>query len=475
MNTLTTKVASGSKWMIAIKIIGRGSSIISALILANLLTPKEFGLVAVASLLISLFNTLTEFGLKQSLIFESNKNAELFLNSAWSIELVRGFSTFLLMFLFSNYAAEFFNKPESAEIIRVLALVPLIKSFSSARIIFLEKKIKYKKQFIYDLSALTGPIIISIPLAFILQSVWALVIGNLIGALIQVFVSYYIAPYKPKLSIDLKHFIKMFGFGKWIFFGSIFSYFAMELDTYAAAKYFDTTLLGIYTVGFTLANKPIIELGKAINKVLFPAFSIMKDDLNRIRAAYLKASSMYYIFLIPLPIILYLISNDIFQLFLNDKWEGLVVVLEILSIATLFRVIVSPSTSLFKGIGKPNYVFYMSVIRFIGLIIPIYFWHQNLTLSNLSYCVLISNVILVISYVVIIHFKFLKIPKILNYNLRLILILIIVTLITYFISNYIKLNIYRLIFLPFIYMTLYFTLINNFVRINNKSIIKTLF
>ena len=473
MKTLTSKVVSGTKWMIAVKIIGRGGSIISALILANLLTPKEFGLVAVGSLLISLFNTLTEFGLKQSLIFESNKNAELFFNSAWSIELIRGFATFLLMFLFSNYASDFFNKPEAAEIIRALAFIPLIKSLSSPRIIFIEKEIKYKKQFLNDLSALIGPIFISIPLAFILQSVWAIVVGNLVGVLIQVFVSYYIAPCKPIFSIDLSHFTKMFGFGKWIFLGSIFSYFAMELDTYVAAKYFDITLLGIYTVGFTLANKPLIEIGKAMTKVLFPAFSIIQKDLNRLRKAYLKASHIFYIVVIPFPIILYFISSDIVELFLKDKWRGLEIVLEILSIATLFRVITVPSGSLFKGIGKPSYVFYLSFIRLFALLIPIF--KDLLNLSNLSYSVLFSNITVCVSYFIILKFSLIKFSKMISYNLRLLIIIVIVTITTYFLSNYIESNIYRLIFIPSLYMLLYFYLINQFISINNKNIFKVIF
>lgn len=390
----------GSKWMLLLRLLSRGSGTLVAIILARILTPEDFGLVAVGILAVSLFQVFSEVGIKQALIKESEVDTEKMLDTAWTIEFVRGLIIFILVFLNAGFMADFFNKSEATNVIRILGFLPLINSSTSIKIIYLQKELKFKKQFIYEITGIVGPLLITIPLAFILQNVWAIVIGTLSGEFIKMIASYFVMPYKPSLTFNTKHFSQMFRFGKWILLGGIVSYFAMELDTYVAAKVFNASLLGIYVLAFSLSNKPAVEISKVLGKILFPAFAKIGHDIERTKKAFLKSSYLLYLILIPVCLGLSLIAEDFVMVVLGKKWETMIPALQILSVGALFRSLTVPAGGLFNGIGKPNLVFILSSIRMSVLIIFIAFFYRNLGLITLSIAVLLSNIIFLSLFII---------------------------------------------------------------------------
>lgn len=399
MSSLTSKVITGSKWMILLRLVNRASSTVVSIILARILALEAFGLVAVGILAVSFLQVFSEVGIKQALIKENESDTEKMLDTAWTVEFFRGLLIFTLVFFSADLIAQFFEKPETINIIRFLGLLPFIKSISSIKIIYLQKELEFKKQFIYELSGIAGPLLIAIPLALILKNVWAIVFGTLASELIKMIVSYIVTPYKPKFAFNKSHFFQMFNFGKWILFGSIVSFFAMEMDTFVAAKVFDVRLLGIYTLAFTISNKPIVEIGKALGKVLFPAFAKIGYDKKRTKKAFLKSSYILYLIVIPAPLGIHLVAEDIVSVLLGHKWLEIIPALRILALGVIFRVLTIPSSGLFYGIGKPNLVFILSSLRIAILIIAIFTIKSNINLVSISYAVLISNLGVFISFI----------------------------------------------------------------------------
>lgn len=392
-NSLTSQVIKGGGWMVAARVLTKAIGVVVTIILARLLTPDAFGLVAVGLISVNILKVLTEVGIKQALIKETSENTEMFLNTAWTVELIRGLLIFVLVFITAPYITSFFNQPCATDIIRAMALVPLFNGLTNIKIIYLQKELEFNKYFFYEISPIFGSLFISVPLAFILQNVWAIVIGTVASELLRVFLSYYLIFFKPKLELNTGYFKQMFGFGKWIFVSTIVSYFAIELDTYFAAKVFDARLLGIYTLAFAISTNPIIEVGKALTKVFFPAFAKMNNDLERVRKAFLKSTTVLYLILVPISICLYLISESFVEVFLGNKWLEMIEPLKILAIATLFRSGAISASGLFNGLGRPEFIFHMIIVRTISVIIFILLALQNFTLSNLSFAVLGSNII----------------------------------------------------------------------------------
>lgn len=402
-NSLTSKVLKGGGWMVASRILTKAVGIVATIILARILTPEAFGLVAVGLISVNILKVFTEVGIKQALIKETSENTETFLNTAWTVELIRGLLIFILVFFAAPFIASFFNQPEAIDIIRVLALVPLLNGITNIKIIYLQKELEFNKQFIYELSPIFGSLFISIPLAFILENVWAIVFGTIASEVLRVGLSYYLIWFLPKFELNLEYFKQMFGFGKWIFVSTIVSYFAMELDTYFAAKFFDARLLGIYTLAFTISTKPIIEVGKALTKVLFPAFAKMNNNLERIRAAYLKSSTILYLILVPLSVGLFLVAESFVHIFLGEKWLEMILPLKILSLATVFRGFALMASGIYNGIGRPELIFKMTFVRVITLLITLLIFMNNISLITISIAVLISNFMVSVIFFVYLH------------------------------------------------------------------------
>ena len=386
--------------MVLLRIINRGLSTIVSIILARILAPEAYGIIAVAMLAISLIQIFSEVGIKQSLIKENDYSAANMLDTAWTIEMLRGILIYCVVYLIAGRFALFFSKPETIPVIQVLGLLPLLRGLTSIRIIYLQKELRFKEQFLYEISGIAGPLLVSIPLALLLQNVWAIVWGTLASEIIKVGFSFVLAPYLPKFRLNFTHFARMFKFGKWILYGSIFSYFAMEIDTFFAAKFFDPRNLGLYSLAFAISNKPVAEIAKAMSNVLFPAFAKISGNRTRLIDAFLKSSFVLYLFIIPLALVIHLSASDFVLVFLGDEWIDIIACLEILTIGVIFRVLTIPSGGLFNGIGKPKLVFLLGLLRMLLLITGLAILNTRLTLTSLSYVVLYSNLGVFVGYLV---------------------------------------------------------------------------
>jgi lipopolysaccharide exporter len=459
-SSLTSFVVTGSKWMILLRLLARSSTTIVSIILARLLAPADFGLIAVGLITISIIQVFSEVGFKQALVNETEVKIENMLDTVWTIEIMRGIIIFVVINIFANRAALFFNQPDAKVVIHALSVLPVLKSLTNIKIILFQKELDFKKQFIYEISGVVGPIFVSIPLAFILQNLWAIVLGQIFTNIFQLMVSYLMLPYYPKITLVKDHIARLFNFGKWIFVGSIISYIAMELDTIVAAMYFDAHMLGIYTLAFSISNKPIGEISKALSKVLFPTFSIIKNDLMRVKTAFLKSSTILYLVLTPMVIGLFLISEDFVRVLLGVKWVEVIEPMRILSLGMLFRILVIPAGGLFSGIGKPNIVMYIAVTRAISLGLGLSYVGTNISIESISYAVLISNMVSLLAFIYYLN-GILRISirdYFINYVATLFsLIVTIISVVT--LQNYMNPGIFRLVFSVFAGVITYVSMI----------------
>ena len=175
--SLSKRVVRGGMWVFALRIIGRSLGFIRTIILARLLAPSDFGLLGIAMLAILTLETFSQTGFQVALV-QKKENVESYLDTAWTVSAIRGTLLFLILFFSAPMAAAFFNLPQATLVIKILAVSSLLSGTKNIGIIFFQKELKFKKQFVYDFSAILADLAVSISLAFILRSVWALVWVN---------------------------------------------------------------------------------------------------------------------------------------------------------------------------------------------------------------------------------------------------------------------------------------------------------
>ncbi len=322
-------------------------------------------------LAIATLDTFSQTGFHAALIHKKNPT-KIYLDTAWTISIIRGAILFIILFISAPFFADFFNTSQATLVIRVIAFSTLMSGLRNIGIVYFQKDLEFHKQFWFAFSIAIVDMALSITLAFILRNVWALVFGGLSANLIGLVLSYILHPYRPKIKIDYKIFKELFSFGKWLFGSSIIIFLASHGDDAFLGKILGVTALGYYQMAFNIGNFPSSETAGVISKVAFPAFVKLKEVSHQLKGSYLKTVRIVILLSAPLTSGIIVLAPQFTQLFLGEKWLPIVLPLQILALSGMFRSIAGTGGSIFNAIGKPKLDFVKDTIRLIVVVLTIY-------------------------------------------------------------------------------------------------------
>jgi lipopolysaccharide exporter len=299
------------------QLVRRMVGIVSLIILARVLTPEDFGLVAVALIFLSFVEVVTNIGGKAYLLSREKINDELVFSN-WTLQFIIKNSVAALLAIASIFIADFYDDPRLTPILLVFSLQILVSTFSSPGIIY-----KYKTQ---DLGAITRWQIISrfvttgitIFIAVVYETYWALVIGQFSVMLSDVIASYAVAPLKPRFT--LKNAREQWVFSRWIMPQSLINFFRSQMDTLYVSFIFDKAIMGAYNSMRYYANIPATLFIQPIISTTLTQFSEFKNNHNY----FIKQLQVTFFCLaaIAAPIMYLIIKHHtiIVNIVLGDKW-----------------------------------------------------------------------------------------------------------------------------------------------------------
>lgn len=370
--SLSKRVVRGGIWVFALRIANRGLGFIRIIILARLLAPKDFGLLGIASLAIATLATFSQIGFQTALI-QKREDIKSYLDTAWTVSAIRGAVLFLVLFFSAPIIAAFFDSPQASLVIRVIAVSPLLTGISNIGILFFQKELEFRRQFIYEISGTLVDLTVAISLAFILRNVWALVWGGLAAKIMRFFMSYILHPYRPSLKFEKEKFEKLFGFGKWVLGSSILVFLVTQGDDIFVGKMLGVTALGFYRIAYLISNLPTTEIAHVISQTTFPAYSKLQQDRTRVGEAYIKVLQLTLFISAPLAGGIFVLAPEFTQIFLGDKWMQMVPAIQVLVLAGLIRAIIATTGPVFNGMGRPHIETICQVVWLVvlaGLIYP---------------------------------------------------------------------------------------------------------
>jgi len=368
--TLSQRVVKSGFWVFFLRIVSQGFSLLRLIILARILSPNDFGLMGIALLTMSILETFSQTGFQQALI-QKKEDIKSYLNSAWTVLILRGFILFIILYFIAPYAAIFFGVPEAKPIIRVIGFSILFQAFTNIGITYFKKELEFNKEFIYQFTGTLADFIVAISAVLILRNVWALVFGLLAGNAVRCFVSYLIHPYRPHLSRDLGRAKKLFGFGKWIMGSSILVFLITQGDDIFVGKLLGVTALGYYQLAYRISNMPATEITHVISQVTFPAYSKLQDNIPKLREAYLKVLQVTAFLSFPIAGLIFVLAPDFTKIFLGEKWMPMVPAMQVLSIWGGIRSVGVVGT-VAQAVGKPRIATNVQFIQLILLAILLY-------------------------------------------------------------------------------------------------------
>ncbi len=347
------RALSAGFWAAALRISLRIAIIIRTVILARLLTPDDFGLMAIATISIMFLERFTESGFDSALV-QRDDDIRPYLNSAWTMQIVRGLTIAALLMVGAPWIAAFFDAPDATAVIQALAVTVVIGGFVNIAVVTFVKELRFDKYFALQMALKGTDVVVSIIAAFALRSVWALVIGALAGEVARLIVSYLINDYRPRFRWVWEQVKSLFHFGKWITASQIINFIVGEIDDILVGRILGVRSLGWYRMAFNFSQSVATEITSVTSQVAFPTYSKMQGDLKRLRAAFMGTVHLVAFLGFPLGIGTILVADDLVFGLLGDQWSPVVTPLRLLSIAGLVRGLSATIGPLMQSQGRPD-------------------------------------------------------------------------------------------------------------------------
>ncbi|MAI37322.1 lipopolysaccharide biosynthesis protein [Alteromonas sp.] len=357
LSAKTTKALSVFGVMKATNVI---ISILSIFILAKLLSPEDFGLVAMASVFAIAMQTAFQIPVNQALILKKNPDRDDF-NTAFTINVIRGAAIFGLLASIAYPLSIFYEEPLVTLIAIAFSISLLLSGFENPSLITLEQELKVKRILYLNVIAQFSGVIISIVIALETGSYWAMVIGHIANQIVRLVLSYFFQPYVPWFS--LVHWKAMLSFSIWISLSKLVLTLADKLDQILIGKVLGATILGQFNIGNEIARKPTQEFSGILNRGLFPAFSKLRNDSHRSLMAYQNAISVSTSLFFPVGVGIALLAEPVVLLTLGTKWQDSIIIVQALGAISALSNVNSITKALFmannmtKSIFKRDFVF----------------------------------------------------------------------------------------------------------------------
>ena len=371
-SVLEQTVKSGA-WLGAMNVASRALQIVMVIILANLLSPKDFGLLGIGLLVLSGLENFSDLGLNSAVIQQKEENVDRYLDTMWTLQLARGAVLATVIVLIAPVVASVFNEPRATDIVRLIALSPIFVALRNPGIVYFKKDLDFHLEFLYQMSGSVTRFAVSLAWALLSPTVWALVAGLVASEFVKTVFSYAGHGYRPWLSLDRERAGELINYGKWITGNSILYFLNSEGDDAIVGWLLSATALGFYQMAFRLSNAPATEVTQVISNVMFPAFSTLQDDLWALRDAYYRMLQVTMFVSFPMAFGIAAVADVFVLTFLGQEWAQMITVMKILAGYALLRSIGKTMSPLWKAIGRPDYITKVSLLRVVIaaiLIIP---------------------------------------------------------------------------------------------------------
>ncbi|WP_018141266.1 lipopolysaccharide biosynthesis protein [Thioalkalivibrio sp. ALJ7] len=353
MKDLGNKVASGAAWMMGLRTFQRFMGLISTVILARILVPEDFGLVAMAFALYALVEMIGAFGLDLALIRDQKAERRHY-DTAWTIKLIYQSLGALALILAAPHAAAFFDDGRVEAIVYAFAAISFLHGFENIGIVAFRKELTFRKEFLFGFGKKASAVVVTIAMAFYLQSYWALVLGSLTSAIVGLSLSYGMHPFRPRLS--LSGWRDLIGFSAWITFNNAAMYGQGRGPDWIVGRLEGAAGLGAYRVASDIAKLPSSELYAPIMRAVFPGFAKVSHDLPRLRRGYLLAQGMVTLLTVPAALGMVGVAAPLIWLLLGENWLVTIPLVQVLAILGATRILHGNRFSLFMALNKPYWV-----------------------------------------------------------------------------------------------------------------------
>ncbi|MEO1762515.1 MAG: oligosaccharide flippase family protein [Cyanobacteria bacterium J06629_18] len=375
MTSLKKLAYRGAFWTIA----GYGMSQVvrfgGNLILTRLLVPEFFGLMAVVNTLRLGIELFSDIGISQSIVNSKRGDETDFLNTAWTLQIIRGLVIWLFCLILTLPVASFYEEERLLWLVPIVGLSSVLDGFSSSSILTLMRRIDVRKSTLFDLSVQIFTLLSLVALARLSPTIWALGFGVVLGAAYKMIGSHFLIPeYKNRLKWDADAVKEILSFGKWMFMSSALMFLSEQSDRLILAKLLSFQMLGVYTIAYTLANLPRQVIKQLSYKVIFPTISNQTElPRSTLRSKIVGQRKLLLMGCAVLLAALITVGDLVIGTLYDDRYTQATWMMPVLCSGIWFSLLFYTINPALLAIGKPLYLAQSNLARFvmIGLGLPL--------------------------------------------------------------------------------------------------------
>lgn len=334
--SLRSSMLHGAAWMFVMRMSVRFIGLVNTMILARLLAPEDFGLVAMAMIVVAFVDAFNDMGLDMALIRERDLPYSRY-KTAWTLSVVMGAVNASLLAYAAPFVADFYEDSRLEHLMYAMALLPLINGMNNPRVADFRREMMFSKDFKHQIVSRLSAFPVAVIAAFVLQSYWALVIGMLANGIASLVVGYVMRPFLPTPS--LVGWRKLLGFSIWVQIRSVGLVLASRFDQLVIGKTLDAGDVGGYRISQEIADMGTVEAILPLGRALLPGYSALQESESRRRQAFLMALSGYAVLALAIGGGMFCLSDEVIGVLLGPKWTEFAGVFQLLVVAAVFTAI----------------------------------------------------------------------------------------------------------------------------------------
>ena len=369
---IRNKFINATKWSTITEIAAKLVSPVTNMILARIINPEAFGVVATVTMIMSFADMFTDAGFQKYLVQHEFKDEdEKFKNANVAFWTNFGISVFLwgIIIVFREQIATMVGNPGLGYVVTIACVQLLLTSFSSIQMALYRRDFDFKTLFLARMIAVCIPFVITIPLALLGLSYWALIIGSIMIQLSNAIFMTVKSKWKPFLFYDIKILKEMLSFSIWSLIEAVSIWFTSWGDVFVIGIYLNQYYLGIYKTSTTMVNALMSLITASIVPVLFSALSRLQDNEEKFRNMYFYTQRFVSIFVFPLGIGIYLYSELVTKVMLGDKWKEASGIIGVWALTSAIMIVLSHFNSeVYRAKGKPKLSFLAQILHLIVLV-----------------------------------------------------------------------------------------------------------
>jgi lipopolysaccharide exporter len=375
MSELKRSIARGAAWNVLLKLLERSIGLVSTLLLARLLVPADFGLMAMATTVVAALELLGAYSFDMALV-QNQKAGRSHYNTAWTLGVLIAMAKAILMVALAFPAAAFYDEPRLAWVMLALAVSTAYQGFENIGIVAFQKELRFDREFKLALIRRLSGFVATAVSAWLLQSYWALVIGISVTRLVSLCLTYRMHPYRPRW--DLSRTGELFGYSKWLLMNNLLGFLNNRGVDLLIGRTHGPAALGLYSVSNELASMPTSELVYPIQRAVFPGYARLAESGEELRTTFIQVIGVLSLVTLPAALFLGALAEPFVRAVLGSKWMDAVPLLQALAVFGAVRAMDGPASSIYLALGKPRYMFNLQALQlvvcfaFLAWLLPAY-------------------------------------------------------------------------------------------------------